>query len=109
MELAIKEFSLLDHQNKYIVLGDMLELSKYSNTEHKKIIELLKSIKFKNIILVGTEFQKFKSNIDCLHFNDYISLSKWLNRQIFSNTTFFVKGSRGIQLEKAFTGLYTEH
>ena len=100
MQLAVESFAGIPHHNKIVILGDMLEMGTASFSEHTAITGLLKKYKFNNIILVGTEFEKVKNNINCIHFDDVISLKKWFKEQSFTGTCFLIKGSRKICLEK---------
>lgn len=59
MGVAIKSFGEIVSKNpKMLILGDMLELGKDSQKEHKNIIEEALSIKPKSIFFVGGEFAK---------------------------------------------------
>ncbi|MEA3496920.1 MAG: UDP-N-acetylmuramoyl-tripeptide--D-alanyl-D-alanine ligase [Bacteroidota bacterium] len=105
MQSVIKDFAELKQKNKIVILGSMFELGKYSESEHKEIIDLLKTLSFINIILVGKGFEAFKDLIKCNFFQNSIDLRKWLQKQNFNNNYFLVKGSRGEKLEKSFIGL----
>ena len=41
-----------------VILGDMLELGRYSLEEHERIFSVASKMGFEEIILVGKEFQK---------------------------------------------------
>ena len=57
--------------NKIIILGDVLELGKYSNKYHKKINKYLKKINNKQVLLIG----KYTKVMKRKHFNDIDKLS----------------------------------
>ncbi len=100
MKSALLFFSKMDAQNKVAILGAMKELGDYSDAEHKEILDLALSLSFEKVILVGGEFQKAALNGRAHYFTDVNELNSWFCRQEFSNTSFLVKGSRSIGLEK---------
>lgn len=100
MELALKNFSNSKKQNKYLLLGDMLELGDESYEEHKKIIELTESLGFKNAAFVGEEFYKHKNN-KYKFFNETSDLLDYLKSNDFMSYTFLIKASRLLKLEEA--------
>lgn len=97
MAAAIENFSLMTSENKFFILGDMLELGPTSTQEHKDIIQLLKD-KGLSGILVGAEFQKTQDNsFPTLSNND--EASTYITDNGITNALVLVKGSRGIRLE----------
>jgi UDP-N-acetylmuramoyl-tripeptide--D-alanyl-D-alanine ligase len=97
MAEAINNLVKSQAENKFFVLGDMLELGVESEFEHKNIIELLQKENLKGI-LVGKEFTKYNtSEYPIFDTNqeakDYLKLNKK------ENTLYLIKGSRGIKLE----------
>jgi UDP-N-acetylmuramoyl-tripeptide--D-alanyl-D-alanine ligase len=105
MMLALDDFADMYAKSKIVILGDMLELGKYSSREHKIIVNFVKNLGFDQVILVGPEFGRYKPLINCLHFNDSEELKSWFQTRNFTETHFLLKGSRGIRLEKAFEDL----
>ena len=81
---------------KFIVLGDMLELGKYSNKYHKKINKYLKKINNKQVLLIG----KYAKVIKGKHFNDINKLSDYLKQNIKYNDIIYIKGSHAMNLDK---------
>ena len=81
---------------KFIVLGDMLELGKYSNKYHKKINKYLKKINNKQVLLIG----KYTKVIKGKHFNDINKLSDYLKQNIKYNDIIYIKGSHAMNLDK---------
>ncbi len=99
MQAAINNFSEMDVPNKALILGDMLELGVDSESEHQRIVDLLMEQGFKNVYLVGACFSKTTSSYSTFSTtNDFI---KTLSELSLSDYYFLIKGSRGIQLEKA--------
>ena len=101
MIAALQNFSGLPSPRKAIILGDMLELGKISEAEHKLVLETALEMKPDKLLLVGQEFGRVKIEnsriIKFSHYNDAIS---WLQKNPLSGYTVLIKGSRGIQLEK---------
>ncbi len=104
MKAALDAFAKMKYkQSKRIaVLGDMLELGAFSAELHQEILEKVKAMNFSKILLVGTHFAEADKGGVGLHFERTAELIDWLAQNKIENTAFFVKGSRGIGLEKAF-------
>ena len=100
MILAIQNFEKLKSDNKILILGDMFELGKDQINYHQEIIDYCEKMDVKKIYLVGSIFsktrfsKKFTSFTSC---NEVIKSNEFKN---ISKSIFFLKGSRGIQLEK---------
>ena len=92
----ITYFSRLDKDNKICILGEMRELGKYSNKEHKFIIDYIENLNL-DAIFIGKDFNKIQSN------NTFTSVSNFIkniDEYNLKNKTILIKGSRGLQLEK---------
>ena len=96
MKEAIENFSLLDEANKILILGDMLELGKYSTEEHTKIIEKVKTLSFEKVYFVGKEFSSILQENTYKNMNELYS---FLKENPLRHKNILVKGSRGIKLE----------
>lgn len=98
MTVAIKNFRQADYANKVVMLGAMKELGKDSLQEHQDLIQLLEETNWKQVILVGGDFEK------CAHsfqFFQSVDLAReWFIQQNFQQTAFLIKGSRAIAMEK---------
>ncbi len=81
---------------KIIILGDILELGKYSKKIHKKINKELKKISNKEVITVG-DFSKY---IRGIHYRDVDELIDNFNLDNIDNSYIYVKGSHKINLDK---------
>jgi UDP-N-acetylmuramoyl-tripeptide--D-alanyl-D-alanine ligase len=99
MKESLVSFSKLHAENKILILGGMKELGVYSESEHKKLGEIIETYKFNEIILVGDEFKEVKI-INSRHFNSVLDLKGYINKTRFQNTCILVKGSRASKLEK---------
>jgi len=101
MKIAIMNFlSMNDPSEKLIILGDMLELGKYSEKEHEKIIRLLEMHNVKNVILVGKSFMKASAPRPFRTFPGTEDLARELRNEKIENCLILVKGSRGMTMEK---------
>ena len=98
LELLKKE-----EKDKIIILGDMLELGKYSKKYHKKINKILKKIQNKKVLLRG-EHTKY---ICGKHFSSNQELIEYLKNINIKDTIIFIKGSRKIKLEEIVNYLNT--
>lgn len=113
MNAALTSFNMNQSAHKSVILGDMRELGDESQREHKVILDYLftSGIKLDIIILVGEEFCKcFEA-----HAKEYVAANATNVRcyervedliedqAVIKNLggTILVKGSRGVQLEKA--------
>lgn len=99
MRHVLDYFHQLHAPRKIAILGDMLELGKDSLLEHQNLLKYVEQLDFQQIILVGDQFGQCNS-LDCLHFETVDDLTVWFQQQTFEGTTFLIKGSRGIKLEK---------
>lgn len=99
----VNDFDEFPEKNKIVVLGDMYELGETTDEEHKAMVLALKNRSFKEVIIVGELFGKFKNLIDCQHFTTSDEVAEYLNKKNYKNYFFLAKGSRGMKIEKAFT------
>ncbi len=97
-ESLIGGLNLLKKQKefKYIILGDMLELGKYSQKYHKKINKYLKKIANKQVLLIGNYTKLIKGQ----HFDKIEELTSYLKTHILDNSIIYIKGSRAMNLDK---------
>lgn len=105
VEASVRNFMSLKIENKYIILGDMLELGAESKVEHKRIVDLLASFSAEKVILVGKIYCSLELNKSYLQFQDVNELQDWLNRNKITESNILIKGSRGIKLEKLIKSL----
>ncbi len=98
MKLAIENFAHLHADNKLLLLGGMAELGNESLKEHQSIIELIQQFNWKDVALVGGDFQKI--NHPFRKFNNSLEAGKWLKGLNLKEAYLLVKGSRSMQMEK---------
>lgn len=98
MRAAIENFAALPYPNKVLMLGAMAELGTASEKEHRDIIELIGQHSWKEVVLVGADFQKLSHPF--LQFENAARAAEWFQKQPFQNCSFLIKGSRSMQMEK---------
>lgn len=99
MHHAIKNFRNISSENTLLILGDMRELGKDSEKEHQTIINLIKELKFENVILVGNEFKKAAGGTDFATFTNVEELLAFINDNDISGKKILIKGSNSINLK----------
>lgn len=100
MEVAIANIASKEGA-KLLILGDMLELGQWSESEHCRILELAASIGRVEMILVGEHFRRAAHSLalDAVCFKSTAEAAAYLAQSRLSNRTILLKGSRGIALE----------
>lgn len=99
MKEAIISFCDSNFDNPLILLGDMFELGDYSVKEHQEIVDLVKSLGFRNVILTGKEFHKTAGH-DFIMFTGTNETYQYLKEKQVKDSQVLIKGSRGMQMEK---------
>lgn len=82
--------------NKIFIIGDMLELGKYSKNIHKKVNKLLKNINNKEVFTIG----KYSKYIKGVNFNDVDEFINYFKNKKYNDNYIYIKGSRRINLDK---------
>jgi UDP-N-acetylmuramoyl-tripeptide--D-alanyl-D-alanine ligase len=99
MRAAIEHFAQTGFANKWLILGDMLELGAESAKEHLAVLRLLDEKKFPNTLLAGRQFsQAGGSRYPC--FDTVEALIDYLKAQPLSDATVLVKGSHSMGMER---------
>ncbi len=108
MAAALDNLVQVEADRKVALLGDMRELGDESLAEHQKVLAQVLSMGLDFVCLVGEEFRKAligKEKDNVFWFADSGELAAWLRANPVSGATILVKGSRGIQMEKALPEL----
>ena len=100
MKAAIENFAAMLGQNKILILGGMMEMGNESLAEHSALIDLISKYTWKNVVLVGGDFNKIAHPY--IYFDNALKAREWVQQQQFKNAMFLVKGSRSLQMEKVF-------
>ncbi|MDD3341065.1 MAG: UDP-N-acetylmuramoyl-tripeptide--D-alanyl-D-alanine ligase [Bacilli bacterium] len=86
-------------KKKILIVGDMLELGKYSIKYHKKLGKEIKKVNAEENILVGKETKHIKLK-NSHHFFSNEEAIAYLKTVPKKDTLILIKGSRGIHLEE---------
>lgn len=90
--------------NKFIVLGDMLELGKTGPKEHEAIGKLVSKYKLNNLFTFGPlskETSKGAKGVNNnFHYSDKSKLIEKLKPMVSAGDIVYVKGSRGMKMEE---------
>ncbi|WBL26139.1 UDP-N-acetylmuramoyl-tripeptide--D-alanyl-D-alanine ligase [Zunongwangia sp. HGR-M22] len=98
---ALKNFKELHTDlNKVVIIGDMLELGKYSAEEHQSIVDICKESGFEKVYLIGKHFKEATTLTSFKKFETTNALKNFLSKEPITNSYILIKGSRGIALEK---------
>lgn len=108
MSAALDNFGNIQADDKYAMLGDMLELGADSEQEHKTVILKACGSDFRKVFFVGGEFaqaiKKMPQNAEmhskAMFFDTSADLAKWLESNPLTGGTILIKGSRGTRMEK---------
>ena len=100
MRAALINFASICGEQHLLILGDMRELGKASEEEHRNILGLMKELKFKEALLVGSNFSAYNENPDWKTFAKVEDLCEYLQINPIIGKTILVKGSHSVQLEK---------
>jgi UDP-N-acetylmuramoyl-tripeptide--D-alanyl-D-alanine ligase len=105
MEAALKNFAAMPGQHKVVFIGDMAELGDESDEEHRRISELIGSLHFEKVILVGKNFQKYSANLTGGYFEDSAQAATWVKNHPLAESNILIKGSRSMKMEKVFEAI----
>ena len=105
MEAALDNIATMEAEHKVLILGDMLELGKWSAEAHQTILRKADGVA-ERIVLVGREFaatfvaigEELQSDYTLYPTTDEAAAD--LNNKPISGALVLLKGSRGIKLEK---------
>ena len=100
MDASLRNFLQTDFDNKFAIIGDMLELGDEAEKEHRKIIELLENSNLKKVLLVGKLFSELNISNKFTVFPDVNEAAEWIIKENINGYNILIKGSRGIKLEK---------
>lgn len=105
MIAAIENFASMKMKNKFLILGDMLELGDESQKEHLDLLSLLNKKELSDTLLVGSIFSNLTSTYKFKSFENVDDLLEYLEKLYLRDKYILIKGSRGIKLEKAIEKL----
>lgn len=101
MAVAIANFLQLEADKKIMILGDMFELGKESQQEHKIIVDSLLNQYNSVCYLIGKSFYENEiTNDKVKFFETFDAFADYLITLQFNDNTILIKGSRGMALER---------
>tara|TARA_R110002049_G_scaffold206269_1_gene376815 strand:+ start:64851 stop:66041 length:1191 start_codon:yes stop_codon:yes gene_type:complete len=101
MRAALLNFDKLKDKTKIAILGDMFELGNEADDEHQEIVDLIETLKLKTTFLIGKNFYKTKTTSKSINqFESFEDFKDLFDFSQIANTTFLIKGSRGMALER---------
>lgn len=103
LEIETKGFG-----KKIAILGDMLELGKYSKSEHKRLGKIAGGV-VDSLLIVGTHAKDISagallgglSEKNILEFSDSQKAGKYMERHLKKGDVVLVKGSQSMRMERA--------
>lgn len=101
MSAALNNFSLVEAENKMVILGDMRELGKASRTEHQKVVDLVGNMDLTEVWFVGNEFKHTDLStmrVPYTLFCDVDEVKERLCADEIASRTILIKGSNGTRL-----------
>src|SRR5699024_6655331 len=104
MKAAIEVLKQLPgFKHKVVVLGDILELGKYSESLHRSVARAIDSpievvyTYGKDVEFIVEELKKSKKQLDMIHFNERDELMNKLQEHLTKDTIILFKASRGMK------------
>ncbi|MEN3043889.1 MAG: UDP-N-acetylmuramoyl-tripeptide--D-alanyl-D-alanine ligase [Candidatus Hydrothermales bacterium] len=110
MEDTIKTGTFFKKKEKYLFMGDMLELGEYSEIYHREVARLLKSKNYNAVFTFGkdskfTSEEAQKIGLYSIHYKNKDKMKEKLSEIIKRDSLVIVKGSRKMEMEKILEGL----
>lgn len=106
MKVAIENFARIHAERKILLLGGMMELGAESIAEHKALVELIASLGFKEVVLVGGDFIYTKdlfeqyNGASFIYKDNALEARDWLKQLNPQNSYILIKGSRSMKMEQ---------
>ena len=111
LKTAIENYDKINLKNsrKYLILGDMLELGKYSIEQHKLISKIINKTKINQVYAIGKyikeTFKGLKSSKKAKILNKNFDIINLINNNLNNNDYLMIKGSNSTGLHKMITNL----
>ncbi len=97
MRAAIINFANARLDNKMLWIGAMKEMGSEEHTEHVELVQLAEQYHWRQVILVGKEFNGISHNY--LHFDTSALAAEYIKQNPPANAAILIKGSRGSKME----------
>ncbi len=98
MKAAIENFAKMEGIDKVLILGGMMELGSESLYEHQNLINLIDKYNWKDVVLVGGDFNKVSHSFS--FFENSLQAAAWYKNKNFVHSQILIKGSRSTAMEK---------
>ncbi len=105
MEKALENFARFNFSKKIAVLGDMFEMGKSAEIEHKLIYDYASSLNFNHLFVAGDHFKKQALANGKDGFETAKEINVLLKDLDLKDTAIFIKGSRGMAMEEVLKGI----
>jgi UDP-N-acetylmuramoyl-tripeptide--D-alanyl-D-alanine ligase len=99
LEASLRNFAAMEIPHKIAIIGDMFEMGKYAAQEHANMIAFCKQLSLEQVWLLGEEFGKQEAT-NMLQFMTTEDAVNYLKENPLYNKNIFLKGSRGMKLER---------
>lgn len=96
MAAALNNFAMMKAERKMMILGSMGELGDVSETEHQKIVDIIKTTGIENVWLVGSEFARIEHPYR--QFSDVEEVKHAINAEQIADRCILIKGSNAQRL-----------
>ena len=104
MQAALNAFAENQAETKTVILGDMLELGRYTKNEHENILNLCLKLNFKEIFTIGNNFKSISINSNKIfRFEKIYTFKEYFKKNNIVFDSVLIKGSRFLQLENLIT------
>ena len=101
MKASISSFCEEKQKKSVIILGDMLELGRYTEIAHQAVIRQIIDSDINEVLTIGDHFFQTKFNGQKLKkFQTIAEAEKYISEKSYTDRDFLIKGSRGIALER---------
>ena len=107
IEYAANLKKILNKKRLVIALGDMLELGEKSVELHAKVIDFLITQKPDLVILIGKEMSNQSKKLPSIAVKTFLNselAANEINGLLNDGDLLYIKGSRGIKMEKLIAG-----
>lgn len=102
LKSMLELFQQYPSDNKWVIIGDILELGEKEKEEHEKIAELLNNSNFQRIILIGPRVKKYtlptiRNKQNLVNFLNPVDALNYLEKNLKGKETMLFKGARFLE------------
>ena len=109
LKFAIENFNNKNKSNKYLILGDMLELGKFSKILHKKMSKIINKTSIKKVYVVGKHIKETFYNINIKKrgriLKDKSEIYKLIKNNLNNNDHLMIKASNSTGLNSVVANI----